>query len=183
MRFVPYLEREEAHMDCPDDRAAEDLRNIVAAYVEFDVPEQAAEPIAHFYRHVMGVAATVHQESSATVVHVLVGIDQEFVFPESDRPIADYDGHHVQVYVADFSGPYRERSELSSIKEESDQHQYRVENIVDPASGETVFTIEHEIRSMRHPLFMRLIVNREPGQSSLNHAPGHDAFLWATPSD
>ena len=34
------------------------------AYVEFDVPEQAAAPIAHFYRDVMGVAATVHQESA-----------------------------------------------------------------------------------------------------------------------
>ena len=39
-----YLESEEAHMDCLDDRAAEDLGNIVAAYLEFDVPEQAAEP-------------------------------------------------------------------------------------------------------------------------------------------
>lgn len=181
MRFAPYLESEEAHLDCLDDRAAEDLGNIVAAY---DLPEQAAEPIAHFYRDVMGVAATVHQESSATVVHVPVGIGQEFIFHKNDRPNADYDGHHVQVYVADFSGPHRELSELSLIREESDQQQYRVENVVDPASGETtLFTIEHEIRSMRHPLFFQLIVNRDAGQSSLNYAPGHDPFLWATPSD
>jgi hypothetical protein len=46
-----------------------------------------------------------------------------------------------------------------------------------------MFTIEHEIRSMRNPLFLQLIVNRDPGQSSLNYAPGHDPFLWATPSD
>lgn len=104
-------------MDRLDDRAAEDLGNIVAACVEFDVPEQAAEPIAHFYRDVMGVAATVHQESSATVVNGPVGIGQEFIFRESDRRIADYDGHHV----TDFSGPHRGLSELSLIKEESDQ--------------------------------------------------------------
>lgn len=42
-------------MDRLDDRAAEDLGYIVAACVEFDVPEQAAEPIAHFYREVMGL--------------------------------------------------------------------------------------------------------------------------------
>jgi hypothetical protein len=77
-------------MDCLDDRAAEDLGNIVAAYLEFDVPEQAAEPIVY-----------------------------------------------VQVYVADFSEPHRELSELSLIKEESDQQQYRIENVVDSASGET----------------------------------------------
>jgi hypothetical protein len=46
-----------------------------------------------------------------------------------------------------------------------------------------MFTIEYEIRSMRNPLFLQLIVNRDPGQSSLNYAPGHDPFLWATPSD
>ena len=93
-------------------------------------------------------------------------------------------GHHVQVYVADFSGPHRVLSELSLVKEERRAATPRRENIVDPASGETnVFTIEHEIRSMRHPLFMRLTVNRDPGQRSLNYAPGHDPFLWATPSD
>jgi hypothetical protein len=130
-------------MNCPDDRAAVDLGNILAAYVEFDVPEQAAAAIgADFYRDVMGIAATV-----------------------------------------DFSGPHRELNELSLIKEESDQQQYRVENILAPASGETVFTIEHEIRSLRHLLFMQLIVNRDPAQSNQNYAPGHDPFLWATPSD
>jgi hypothetical protein len=153
------------------------------AYVEFDVPEQAAEPIAHFYRDFMGVAATVHQESSATFARVPVGIGQEFIFRETDRPIPAYDGHHVQVYVADFWGPHRKLSERSLIEEESDQHQYRFENLVDPASGKTVFMIEHEVRSMEHPLFMRPLVNRDLGQSNLNYTPGHDAFLWATPSD
>jgi hypothetical protein len=89
----------------------------------------------------------------------------------------------VQVYVADFSGPHRKLRERLLIKEESDQHQYRFENIVDPASGATVFMIEHEVRSMKQPLFMRPLVNRDPGQSNLNYAPGHDEFLWATPSD
>jgi hypothetical protein len=153
------------------------------AYVEFDVPQQAADPIAHFYRDIMGVPATVHQESSATFARVPVGISQQFIFRETDRPIPDYDGHHVQVYVADFSGPHRKLGELSLIKEESDQHQYRFENIVDPANGKTVFMIEHEVRSMKHPLFMRPLVNRDPGQSNMNYAPGHDALLWAAQSD
>jgi hypothetical protein len=47
-----------------------------------------------------------------------------------------------------------------------DQHQYRFENIVDPAGAKTVFMIEHEVRSMKHPLFMRPLVNRPtPGKA------------------
>ena len=33
----------------------------------------------------------------------------------------------------------------------------------------------------QHPLFP--LVNHDPGQSNLNYVAGHDAFLWATPSD
>jgi hypothetical protein len=167
-------------MDCLDDRAAEDLGNIVAAYVEFDVLKQA-EPIAQFYRHLMGLAANDPPRVERDCRAPSGGNRSGFIFRENDRPIAAYDGHHVQV---DFSGPHRELGELSLIKGGKRPAAIpRRENILHPANGETVFTIEHEIRSMRHPLFMRLTVNRDPGQSSLNHAPGHHAFLWATPSD
>ena len=47
---------------------------------------------------------------------------------------------------------------------------------VHPETGETLFTIEHEVRSMRHPLFMRPLVNRNPSQSNINYAPGYDAW-------
>ena len=75
------------------------------------------------------------------------------MFRETDRAPAPYDGHHVQVYVADFSGPYRKLLDKGLITEESDQHQYRFKDLADPESGATLFTIEHEVRSMRHPLF------------------------------
>ncbi len=63
------------------------------------------------------------------------------------------------------------------ISEESDQHQYRFKDLADPETGETLFTIEHEVRSMRHPLFMRPLVNRNPSQSNINYAPGYDAWI------
>ena len=153
------------------------------AYVEFDVPQGASDPVAHFYRDIIGVPAAVHKDGDATFARVPVGIGQEFLFRETDQLIPDYDGHHVQVYVANFSGPHRKLVERSLIKEESDQHQYRFENIVDPSSGKLMFTIEHEVRSMKHPLYMRPLVNRDPSQSNMNYAPGHDAFLWANQSD
>jgi hypothetical protein len=36
--------------------------------------------------------------------------------------------------------------------------------------------LEHEVRSMRHPLFKRPLVNRNPQQSNRGYRPGADAF-------
>jgi len=67
------------------------------------------------------------------------------------------------------------------ITEESDQHQYRFKDLADPETGETLFTLEHEVRSMRHPLFMRPLINRNPSQSNLNYAMGYDAWIPGMP--
>ena len=32
---------------------------------------------------------------------------------------------------------------------------------------------------MRHPLYARVLVNRNPEASNLRYAPGHDAALWS----
>lgn len=44
---------------------------------------------------------------------------------------------------------------------------------------ESIFTIEHEVRSMRHPLYLRTLVNRNPSQSIVQYAPGEDGRNWA----
>jgi hypothetical protein len=146
------------------------------AYVEFTVPAGTADGIARFYRQTMRVPATSAEDRGARHAQVPVGIGQQFIFRETAHEIPAYDGHHVQVYVADFSGPYRALKDHGLISEESDQHQYRFKDIADPETGSALFTIEHEVRSMRHPLFMRPLVNRNPSQSNINYMPGHDAW-------
>jgi hypothetical protein len=37
------------------------------------------------------------------------------------------------------------------------------------------------VRSMRHPLFARPLVNRNPEQSNVRYAPGYDAAQAAQP--
>jgi hypothetical protein len=147
------------------------------AYVEFEVPAGSADGIARFYRRVMGTPSSVSDDTTGRYADVSVGLAQKFRFRETDRPMPDYDGHHVQVYVADFSGPHRLLQEKGLITEESDQHQYRFKDIVDPETGAPLFTIEHEVRSMRHPLYLRPLVNRNPAQNNMNYMPGHDAWI------
>ena len=145
--------------------------------MEFEVPVGTADGIARFYRRTMAAPANVADDNLGRHARVPVGIGQDFVFRETDRAIPSYDGHHVQIYVADFSGPHRLLKEKGLVIEESDQHQYRFKDIVDPESGAVLFTIEHEVRSMRHPLYMRPLTNRNPSQNNFNYMPGHDAWI------
>jgi hypothetical protein len=146
-------------------------------YVELDVPPGTADGIARFYMEVMGAPARLDDGAA----RVDVGPDQVLSYRETDREPPPYDGHHIQIYLADFSGPYRRLLERGLISEESDQHQYRFRDMVDPASGRKLFTLEHEVRSMRHPLFARPLVNRNPEQSNVRYAPGYDAAQAAQP--
>jgi hypothetical protein len=148
-------------------------------YVEFDVPAGTAKGIAKFYRRVFGTMARVEASGALPAAHISVGMGQELVFRESDLPLAPYDGHHIQVYVANFSGPHRQLAERGLVTEESNRHQYRFVQIVDPDSGGKLFEVEHEVRSMRNPLYARPLVNRNPVQTNRNYVPGRDAW---TPS-
>ena len=152
------------------------------AYVELDVPTGTADRIAQFYREIMGTLATVGGTNGAVAAHASVGNYQELVFRETDAAAAAYDGHHIQVYVADFSGPHGRLAERGLVSQEDNQHQYRFRDIADVDSGELLFTLEHEVRSMTHPLFARPLANRNPDQTNQQFAPGHEIRPWATPN-
>ncbi|HZB93846.1 MAG TPA: hypothetical protein VE397_20525 [Stellaceae bacterium] len=148
-------------------------------YVEFEVPVGTAAGIARFYREIMASPAETGEDGQGPYARAAVGHNQHFVYRETDRPPPPYDGHHVQVYLADFSGPHQRLRERGLVFEESDQWQYRFKDIVDLDSGKLLFTIEHEIRSMTHPLYARPLVNRNPAQSNRRFAPGHEDWRWA----
>jgi hypothetical protein len=152
-------------------------------YVEFDVRPGTADGIARFYRDVIGTPAETGEAEHGRHARASVGPKQDLIFRETDRPLPDYDGHHIQVYIADFSGPHRRLLERGLITEESDQHQYRFKDIVDPRSGKHLFTVEHEIRSMQHPLYARPLVNRDPAQTNRDYAQGRDAWIWSLSHD
>jgi hypothetical protein len=83
----------------------------------------------------------------------------------------------VQIYIASFSGPHRWLAERGLVTEESSWYQYRFENIVDPDSGRVLFTVEHEVRSLRSPLYLRPLVNRNAAQRQPTYQRGRDAFV------
>jgi catechol-2,3-dioxygenase len=161
------------HFFCHDPAPRFGRINLGMPYVEFDVPVGAAKGVADFYGRVFGAATKVE----GAAARISVGMEQELVFRETRAKLAPYDGHHIQVYVANFSGPHRELLERGLVTEESNQHQYRFDSIVDPKNGKPLIQIEHEVRSMRHPLYARPLVNRNPAQTNRNYVPGRDGWV------
>jgi hypothetical protein len=145
-------------------------------YVEFDVPGGSAEGIALFYADIMGATTEIVSREGARTASVSAGRDQRLFFRETAEPLPAYDGHHVQIYIADFSGPYRRLLERNLITLETDAHEWRFRNVVHPHTNQTLFTVEHEVRSLKHPLYGRPLVNRNPAQTNRLYARGQDAF-------
>ena len=151
-------------------------RQLGIPYAEVCVAPGTADGIAHFYRQVFNTPAMVTAAGDGRCAEVSMGFDQRLIYRETDADIPAYDGHHIAIYIADFGAPHEFLASRGLITEESDQHQYRFQRIVDADGGETLAELEHEVRSLRHPMFKRHLVNRNPAQTFLNYREGRDAF-------
>ena len=87
--------------------------------------------------------------------------------------------HAAVPWTQNFSGPHAFLKQHGLITQESNDYQYRFQDIVHPETGRKLFTIEHEVRSMTHPMFGREFVNRNPAQNLGAYARGRDAFVAA----
>jgi len=143
------------------------------AYVDFDVPQGAAEGIARYYNEVMRAPARVEKKTRAVVS---VGRSQRLLFTETSKPLPEYDNHHIQIYIADFGTPYHWLKERDLITMETDANEWRFQWIVDPKDGRKLFQIEHEVRSMKHRLFARPLVNRNHGITNMTYEANSDSF-------
>jgi hypothetical protein len=161
---------------CHSPAAEPDAPQLAMPYVEFDVPPASSEPIARFYREIMDAQSQTVERDGALAAAVNAGDGQRLYFRETKQDIPEYDGHHIQIYIADFSGPYRKLQQRGLITRETDAHEWRFRNIVDVDTGRALFTVEHEVRSLRHPLYGRPLVNRNPDQTNRAYVRGQDTF-------
>jgi hypothetical protein len=142
-------------------------------YLDMDVAPGVCEALARFYREVFATPATA--ANGITEVHI--GINQTLRFVEKDATPAPYDGHHIAVYVANFSAAHEWLAERSLVSEESDQHQYRFQTLVDPDDARPLTELEHEVRSLRHPQHNRRLVNRNAAQNFFTFNRHREAFV------
>jgi catechol 2,3-dioxygenase-like lactoylglutathione lyase family enzyme len=146
-------------------------------YVEFPVLPGHADGVKRFYETALEAPATVVPEDAGVATRVRIGQRQELIFRETAKELPPYDGHHIAVYIANFSRPHAFLKQHGLITEESNDYQYRFQDIVDPDTKEVLFTIEHEVRSFTHPMLRRPMVNRNPAQRQATYQRGRDAFV------
>ena len=146
-------------------------------HVEFLVAPGAAKAIVRFYVEALRAISTVERDAAGAIGCVKIGRNQSLRFRETGEPLPTYDGHHVAIYVANFSHPYGWLKDRGLVTEDVRGHQFRFCKLVDPASGEHVFSVEHEVRSLRHPMFQRNFINRDASQSQRGYRRGRDGFI------
>ncbi len=150
-------------------------------WLELDVAIGTAAGIARFYETVLDTPARVAEDASGLFADVPAGLGERLVFRETARAVPAYDGHHIQISVAAFSKVHRRLLDCGLVSEESGPHQYRFCRLIDPHSGALLTELEHEVRSMRHPLYQRRLVNRDPDVAADAYADGHEAARWTMP--
>ncbi|MBN3845529.1 MULTISPECIES: glyoxalase/bleomycin resistance/dioxygenase family protein [Burkholderiaceae] len=143
------------------------------AYVQLDVPAGCARPIAAFYREMFNTPVELLDGGGLQQAVIAIGTHQQLIYAETLEANPEYDGHHIQVYVSNFSGPYARLAERGLVYGE-EPHQYRFATLIDPESGADCFKLEHEVRSLHHPLYARPLVNRNPDQGNRNYRKGGD---------
>src|SRR2546421_173346 len=180
-------------MQQPFDRAAEDLGNSIHfEHVNVTIPDQRLATL--FYAAGLGLTRDPYLMPSDNNMWINVGRSQFHLptgepqvlrghtglvisgraallsrlasvrkkLADTERPLPASAEHHGQIYVVDFSGPHRRLGKL--VNREDNQYQYRFRDIVDPDSGSLLYTVEHEVRSVTPPLFLRPLINRNPLQ-------------------
>ena len=145
--------------------------------VEFLVAPGTAKAIVGFYSEALRALSTMERDATGVIGCVKIGRNQFLRFRETGESIAPYDGHHVAIYVANFSHPYGWLKDRGLVTEEARGHQFRFVKLVDPASGEPVFSLEHEVRSLCHPMFGRHLINRDPSQVQRAYRRGRDGLI------
>ena len=144
------------------------------AFVKMDVPIGSALAIARFYRDFFDATVDIEEKHGLHRAVIDIGTHQQLLYAETTDPIPEYDGHHIAIYAAAFSEPYR-RLDAKGLVYAEEPHQYRFADLVDLSSGERCFRLEHEVRSLHHPLYARALVNRNPEQTNQNYLKGADS--------
>jgi hypothetical protein len=162
---------------CHASQAAYGDMTLGMPYVEFLIPTGALAGILRFYQSVFAAPVAAEKDSQGSFGHVKIGRHQSLIFRETEKALAPYDGHHIAIYVANFSQPYGFLQSRGLISEDVRNHQFRFKDIVDPEDGSKKFTLEHEVRSLRHPMFHRPFVNRDAAQSQRDYRRGWDALI------
>jgi hypothetical protein len=154
-------------------------------YVQFDVPRGSTPAIVRFYEEMLAMPARLETAEGEPAARVEASATVSLIFRETDAALPSFDGHHIQISLVNFSGPYRKLLERGLISREDNEFQYRFIDIIDLDTGKVLFQVEHEVRSVKNPLYARAwnYTVRNPDITNMNFVPGREALVGAFPPE
>ena len=155
---------------CHEARAGEYPMGIESIGIQ--VPETSMAAIAHTYESLLGTQVRRKEKR----IEVPAGPDQTLVFEASDEPPLPYDGHHLAIYIDNFEQAFSRFESEDLINAQMPPHEFRFVDFRGAGSKEAVWQLEHEVRSLNHPMFGRDLVNRNPANTLFNYTRGREAL-------
>lgn len=137
-------------------------RPLGIAYVEVAVPPGTSAAIGRFYREIFRAPVDEAPVGGEPTVTVSAGPFQSWRFVERDLPSHDTASMHVSFYTTNYTEIRRRLVDAGVAEPGGRDHVYFFKRIFDPRTGETVFSVNNEVRSLYHPDFRRPLANRWP---------------------
>ena len=105
--------------------------------------------------------------------------ESKVTYRETDEPLPEYDGHHIQITLADFSGPHKKLLERGLIARRATSI-----SIASSTSSMWTPTSRCSASSTRRAACVTRcstgrIVNRNPDMTNRNFVPGYEVGIWA----
>lgn len=138
------------------------LRPLAISYVDISIPKGGAKSVVGFYRDMLNCPAVRTVVEGEVMAFVPVGPYQSLRYQE--RKTDDYDTHnfHIAIYVTHYNEVREKLTALGEFGGDGLNQTFFFNGVYDTASRKKVCGLQHEIRGIYHPDFMRPLVNRWP---------------------
>ena len=137
------------------------------------VPEASLGAIAGTYETLLETSV----ERQGTGVTVPTGPSQRLRFIVGNESPAAYDGHHIAIYIENYGEARQRAVDAGVLSAEREPHEFRFIEFRDARTGEAAWALEHEVRSTKHPMFGRDLVNRNPANTLFHYQRGSETLV------
>jgi len=146
-------------------------------YLQLRCLHGTAKHIARFYQSLIGATARLKEENDVEIALISLGPQQNLIFMEipknEPQQLDQYDGHHICIYIANLSQTFKRlqsrkliyvnkrfEDRAKTMEEALHYRGFRFKDIVMVEGRGRLFQLEHEVRSVVHPSYLKPLVNR-----------------------
>jgi hypothetical protein len=146
-------------------------------YLQFRCLSGTAKDIARFYHDLLSASVRLKEEGGVEIAIIGLGPGQHLIFVEipknEPQQLDQYDGHHICIYIANLSKTFKRLQarkliyvnkrfddKAKTMEEALHYRGFRFKDIVMVEGRGRLFQLEHEIRSVVHPSYLKPLTNR-----------------------